>query len=72
MDEQTEKNLIRANAALLRSRIRMEGMIAANVLRALRGQEPAYGEDAFIHIIEDEEIGQKSINFYLNTENPNG
>lgn len=47
-----------AEARLLRARIRCEGMLAANQLRAISGIRPAYVESDFNRIITEEGISE--------------
>lgn len=47
-------------ARIARAQIRVEAMKAANAERADRGLAPAYGEDAFLNIIDEEGIGHNA------------
>ena len=48
------------NAAVARVNARVAGMVAENEMRARRGESPAYTEDNFLLVIEEEGIGHNS------------
>jgi hypothetical protein len=60
-------------AALVQSRvaralIRLESMRAANIERQERGYSLAYGEGAFLAVIDDEGIGENAVLLALRGE----
>ena len=59
-----EEVIIRANIA--RAMLRMEGMKAENLQRQHRGESPAYVEEHFLKVIDEEGI---SHNYVLDTLN---
>jgi hypothetical protein len=61
MDEQ----VVTVHANIARALIRMAGMQAENQDRAHRGAAPAYTEQAFVNIIDDEQIGWNSVRITL-------
>ena len=51
-----EQNLVYTRGLLLQAEIELQGMIAANEQRKLAGESPAYGEQAFLDIIDRHQV----------------
>ena len=56
-----EQNIVYTQGILLQARIEMEGMIAENQYRAHIGESPAYGEEAFVALIEKYGVHHNSL-----------
>lgn len=54
-------NIARVNANVACALIRLESMKAENTQRERQGLSPSYGEDAFLNIIIEEEIGYNDV-----------
>jgi hypothetical protein len=56
-----ERNIVIAQGCIARATIRAMGMQAENQQRAARGESPAYGEEHFLKVIDEECAGWNSI-----------
>lgn len=57
MNDRLTAQLAQLNAAVARAQIRAMGMQAENESRQNRGESPAYVEEDFVRVIDDEGIG---------------
>jgi hypothetical protein len=57
----TQERLVDIEARCTRARIRAMGMAAENAQRLITGNSPAYTEQAFLDLIDEEGIGYNRI-----------